>query len=93
MVYSTKGSGFVVLLLLFLCSALRLKRYDVKPRSGGALDCAGECSAARSWLLSAVPSSGICCGQSAVWGAHLLSDAFLTSPGDSKIEGLLTRSQ
>lgn len=45
--YSTKRSGFIVLLLLFLCSALRLKHYIVKSRSRGTLDCTSECTEAQ----------------------------------------------
>ena len=71
--YSTKASDFVVLLLLFLCSALRLKHYNVKPRSRGTLDCTRECTEAHWSVLSAVWSSGICCSQSAALGACLLA--------------------
>lgn len=45
--YSTKRSEFVVLLLLFLGSALRLKHYIVKSRSRGTLDCTSKCIEAR----------------------------------------------
>jgi len=52
--YSAKGSDFVVLRLLFLRSALRLQRYNVRPRARGALARPQECSGAHYSVLPAV---------------------------------------